>query len=120
MADLTGPTGSLFNNLMANSQQVSPEVGMGATRLSYTDRHAYTVIKVINPKMIVVQRDIATRTDKNGMSESQTYEYAADPEGSTDIVTLRKNGRWVVRGESAKQGTSFLIGFRKQYHDYSF
>lgn len=119
MADLTRPTNSLVNNLMANSAYPAPEVGMGATRLSWTDRHPYTIIKIINATTIEVQADRYRRTDNHGMSEVQKYEYEADPEGSRDIVTLRKNGRWVRRGESSKHGTAFAIGFRQKYHDFS-
>lgn len=123
--NLVTPTGSLINNIYANSEYPRPQVGMGATELMYTDRHACTIVEVRcnkagEPRTIVVQRDCANRTDANGMSESQSYEYTPNPDGAKDVVTLRKNGRWVKQGESAKSGASFAIGARREYHDYSF
>lgn len=55
-------------------EQVTPEVGMGATEVVGSDRYPYTIVKVVNPKKIVVQRDDYRRTDNNGQSELQTYE----------------------------------------------
>lgn len=40
-----GVAGSFINQMMANNCSV-PEVGKGATRLSYSDRHCYEVIEV--------------------------------------------------------------------------
>lgn len=111
--------GSMTNLIMDNSKTPVPEVGMGATRLGWTDRHPYTVIEVKSPKRIVVQADDAKRIDKNGMSESQDYEFNPNPEGETVEISLRKNGRWIEVGQSSK-GTSFLIGHREKYYDYSF
>lgn len=113
-------TNSLVNATMGNSA-AAPVVGMGATELGWTDRHAYTVTSVSkNGKVVQVQQDTATRTDKNGMSESQSYDFTPNPEGSKRTVTLRKNGCWVAKGGSMKGGTRFAIGHRSEYHDYSF
>jgi hypothetical protein len=54
------------------------------------------------------------------MSESQAYAYTRDRTAPVIMVTLRKNGRWVKEGESMKNGTSFGVGYRQAYHDYSF
>jgi hypothetical protein len=116
---MTKPTNNLFSNIMANSEQPQPEVGMGATKLCYTDRHAYTIVEVLNKKTIVVQQDKAVRIDNNGMSDSQSYRYDPNPEASREIITLRKNGRWVKRGDSM-DGQVFAIGIRQEYHDFSF
>lgn len=117
---LATPTKNLFSNIMANSKHPTPEVGMGATELLYTDRHACTIVDVVNAKTIIVQRDNAIRTDTNGMSDSQQYEYVRDTMGRLDTVTLRNNGRWVKKGENLHNGTSYGIGYRKEYRDYSF
>jgi hypothetical protein len=38
-------TGSFVNNLSSGAgRSITPTIGMGATRLMYTDRHAYTVV----------------------------------------------------------------------------
>ena len=113
--------GSLFNSLMANSNSPAPEKGMGCTMLMWSDRHAATIIDVSKTgKSITVQRDKATRTDECGMSDAQSYSYEADPDGSTQVFTLRKNGRWVRKDDGMKSGTGLLIGARREYHDYSF
>jgi hypothetical protein len=112
--------GSIINHLMKNSKQTKPEVGMGVTALYYTDRHAGTIVEVISDKRIVVQEDIATRTDQNGMSESQSYDYTPNPKAARQVVTLRKNGRWVKQGSKMQHGPAFQIGYRNTYHDYGF
>lgn len=117
---LTSPTGSLINNLVANFAQPTPEAGMGATRLSYTDRRAYTVVRVVGLKTVEVRADKATRTDANGLSEVQAYAYEADADAPLETVTLRRNGRWVLKGESALHGTAFVLGYRQAYCDPSF
>ena len=114
--------GSLFNHIMANSVPATPHVGMGATRLLYTDRQAGTIISV-KGKTIIWKRDESTRTLNEGesyMNDSQSYDYKADPNGIEYTFTLRKNGRWVQQGESMQSGTKLSIGHRKEYHDFSF
>ncbi len=117
---LLTPTNSLVNNLMANSKSPTPAVGMGATELQWTDRSPYTIVEVKSASRIVVQADSSKRIDGNGMSESQDYEYSPNPNGRKVVVTLRKNGRWVAEGQPAKNGTTFAIGYRDAYHDFSF
>jgi hypothetical protein len=118
-------TGSLVNLISGNSQQPTPEVGMGATVLQWTDRSAATIVEVAItnkgvPKAITIQYDNSQRTDSNGMSESQTYDYTPNPHGSKVEYTLRKNGAWVRRGDPLKGGQRVAIGYRDTYHDYSF
>lgn len=112
--------GSLNNRLMEVSKMPIPTVGMGVTFLHYTDRDAGTIIEVRNSRTIVVQEDIATRTDTNEMSESQSYTFSPNPNGPKGTYTLRKNGQWVKRGIKMNQGGCLLIGHRSKYYDYSF
>lgn len=113
--------GSLQNRLAGNSQNnVAPEVGMGATVLHWTDRTAGTITDVsANGKTITVQEDTASRIDGLGMTDAQSYDYAPNPDGRTWTFTLRKNGRYVRKGDSLN-GQRVLIGSRSTYHDYSF
>lgn len=113
-------TASIVNMVQQDSKQPKPEVGMGATMLCWTDRHACTVVEVKSPCCIVVQQDDATRTDKNGMSDCQTFEYKCNPDGRLMTVTLRRNGRWVRQGDTMKGGTSFGLGYRDEHFDFSF
>jgi len=113
-------TGSFINYAMSGQPAEIAEtinVGDPATVLAWTDRYPATVIEVRRGKrpVIVIQEDKATRTDTNGMSESQTYQYERDPQGQTWEVSWRKNG-WRTRGSD--NGVRF--GVRKKYHDYSF
>ncbi len=109
-------TGSLMNHLASRQAPVTPEVGMGVTFLGWTDRHAGTIVKILSPTRIQVQQDLATRTDSNGMSEAQTYEFAPNPSAPVQTFSLRKDGGYKKVG-----GTSqLLIGKRSEYYDYSF
>ncbi len=108
--------GSLFNRLDENRKPPTPEVGMGATILMYSDRHAATVVEILSPKRILIQEDTATRTDKNGMSESQEYAYSPNPKAPVREFSLRKSGRWVEK----KGSTVLMLGERDHYYDYSF
>jgi len=111
---------SIINHLMSNSKSPEPFVGMGATALSASDRHAFTVVKIVGAKTIVVQEDDAKRTDNNGMSDQQSYEYTPNPEAPRITVTLRKDGRWVEKGGSIRNGRTYVLGFRRKYHDFSY
>ena len=125
-------TGSLVNHLYSRMTKGQPEpvVGMGATLLGWTDRHPATVVEVTKSKkgewIITVQEDNAQRTDNNGFSESQSYEYTANPDGHKSMFRyedgkgwreVRKNpkGRLVLTG-----GGGVRIGEREKYHDFSF
>ena len=120
-------TGSLINHLFSGSAFHKPEIGEGATLLSWTDRYPATVIDYDEKKKIVtVQDDKYVRIDKNGLSESQTYEYAANTDGCTR--TFKHNGdKWypVVFNKESKRwnkvnACGVLIGRREKYNDPTF
>lgn len=117
--------GSLNNLLMDRSGNPEPEVGMGATVLAWTDRHAGTIETVERWKTgpragqiraLVVREDKATRTDTNGWSDAQSYTYERDPNGRTYRFLPGKDGRWRTRGNTH----ALTVGTRQSYHDYSF
>ncbi len=111
--------GSLINSI-GEAGEKEWAVGDGATILGWSDRHAATVIEVsANGKRIIIQEDTSTRTDSNGMSDAQSYEFTPNPEGRTSAYTLRKNGRWVAEGQPLRGGQSIGRG-RSTYFDYSF
>lgn len=120
-------TGSLVNLVMgmATNGQPDPVVGMGVTMLSWTDRRAATIIKV-DGNVITVQRDHAKRTDANGMSEQQAYEYSPDTEGATYLYRQNKAGQWVgvyrdsKSGRFNQNGSRLRMGERDEYYDFSF
>lgn len=113
-------TGSVINFFMGNATTgTEPEVGVGVTLLSWTDRTAGTIIAA-TPNVIVVQEDAAKRLDSNGMSESQHYEFSPDPSGRISVFTKRRNGQYTLDGCKTGEGNGLLIGHREKYHDYSF
>lgn len=134
MLRLGSGTGSLTNHIDSRAVrgEPAPFVGMGATTLHWTDRHACTVTKVEVSRgvtYITVRHDKASRLDKNGMSESQTYLYEFDPTGSEYIFKKHpKTGFWkqavfnlaTNRYVQLKHGCGLRLGFRDEYYDYSF
>ena len=123
-------TGSLFNHIMANGSVKDIIPGeTGATLLSWSDRHAATVIELFKKgkfEYVVVQRDHVKRIDNNGMSEGQTYEYTRNAEGSKSTFRITDNGfiRVYVDSETGrfkKCGSGgLMIGRRDQFFDFSF
>ena len=124
--------GSLMNRLQENKQAVEPEKGVGVTFYSWSDRHAGTIQRVWTEgrnSFIAVTEDEAKRTDKNGMSESQDYEYTERPDGYeyiyrrvTDSDEPWRSVRKVAGGRRWKlyDHRAISIGWRDAYHDFSF
>ena len=125
-------TGSMTNHLYSRGVigQPEPTEGMGATLLSWTDRHAATVLRVFSvgkTRLVSVQEDKAMRSDKNGMSESQTYTYETNPTGRVLTFKQEKNGMWsevafstTTKRWSKTGGYGLRIGQREEYRDFSF
>ena len=95
------------------------KIGDGVTHHVGSDSYPLTVVQIINERKIVAQKDNYKRTDNNGLSESQTYEFTPNPEGAKVTLTLRKNGRWVEQGEEMRS-SSYSVGERHAYSDASF
>lgn len=116
--------GSFQNRLMENANQskYEPQLGDGATEISYSDRTPYTVIRVINPTTVVVQKDRFDWADPKGrqLGDNSRWTFSPWVAGPTYFVTKRKNGRWIVKGEGSVNGTCFVMGQRDKYHDDSF
>lgn len=120
-------TASVTNWLMSGSAQPTPEVGMGATVLMWTDRKAGTIVsleyfkggaKKGQIKSFTVREDVATRTDANGMSECQSYTYSPSPEGEGCEWTFKMTKAGWREGNA--RGTAVGLGYRQTYHDFSF
>lgn len=60
---------------MSTVQEYQPIVGDGATYRIGSDCYPYTIVEVVSPRKVMVQRDEYRRTDKNGISEAQTYSF---------------------------------------------
>lgn len=103
---------------MKNEKQIVPEIGMGATIVMWSDRHAGTIVKITESlKTIWIQKDKATRIDDNGASDNQAYSYGKDIEGIVLKATLRKNGTYKTIGES---GNQIALDSRSEFFDYAF
>lgn len=122
--------GSVVNRLMENSKQPVPVVGMGVTECQYTDREPWEIVQVIDPKHVVVRKLDAVRSDENGMSECQDYEYKQNPENPTRHLVFRY-GRWRdliwkrLPDGTYKPGRSlgssgWRLGSAEKYYDFSF
>jgi len=112
-------------------------IGNGATVYSWSDRYGATLVDIIKrngKQFIVVQEDHAERTDNNGMSESQSYKYSANPEGKKhyaqilDIETEDGQKGFILEprylnpqtNRFNKDGHRITLGHRSKFHDYSF
>ena len=99
----------------------TPQLGDGATLRVGSDCYPYTVIEFLNWRgtRILVQADIADPAPGCDHFTNQVYTYRRDPNGPTEIYTLRKNGRYHAAGASMKS-SSLSIGARRYYQDPSF
>ena len=111
--------GSLINRVQEEMRSQDPVVGMGVTEMCYSDRHAYSIVRVDpNGKRIWIQRDTATRTDDRGMSDAQEYKY--EPDTSAAILELRLNKRGSWKLLHSPKGSTFMVGGRDEHYDFSF
>lgn len=101
---------------MKKKQRISPTAGMGATLLWWSDRHAYTVVRVSESgKTFWMQRDKAKRTDSNGRSNCQSYSYTRLTTGSERRVKYSNAKKCWMSG-----GQKVILGSRDEYHDPDF
>ena len=123
-------TGSLINHIYSTETSGIPVAGTGATMLGWSDRKPGTVFKVFSvgkSTIVEVRCDRYTRTDKNGMSESQEYEYKTDINGCRRFFRQTKNGGWEGVYKSSETGrwvksggNGVIFGRRERYHDFTF
>ena len=100
-----------------SKNNIEPEIGMGVTICYWSDRVAATIIDMsASKKTLVIQEDIATRVDNNGMSDMQDWVHSTNPNGQTHIVTKRKDGSFKL----IKSKTTVGLGYRRTFHDFSF
>ena len=102
MLRLGSDTGNVYNHLDSRAVrgEPAPYIGMGATILHWTDRTAATVVKIEvirNVTYITTQDDTYVRTDDNGMSESQNYDYSPNPSGRLRVFKKHPKTTWFHR-----------------------
>lgn len=95
-----------------------PAKGDGVTQIVGSDCYPFTVSRVHPDGMRCwVKADDFKRTDTNGFSETQTYEYTQNP--NAEEIALRWTGkRW--QNVAGARWTPYRIGERKAYTDPSF
>jgi len=118
--------------IKADSKVMTPDgktqlvIGLGATMSCGSDCYPYTVIEFnatgkasdefLVATSVTVSRDDYKRTDKNGLSESQTYEFVTNPTAEPEKL------RWSNKFKCyrTKGGTRVYVGARRAYSDPSF
>lgn len=112
--------GSLQNRLLESGEMPEPQVGMGVTECFYSDRKPYEIIAVKDARHITVRELDWKRTDNNGMSDCQDYEYSSNPGNRTAELFLTKQGQWRQRYGRRLGCNCFFIGYAERYYDPSF
>lgn len=111
--------GLLQNRIMEEgAQKLKPEVGMGATFISYSDLDAGTIIEVVSDVHIRVQIDASVQLDNQGQGCHHVYRYDRDPQAPIHDCWMRKDGKW--HDEKNMRGRVVRIGKREHYYDPSF
>jgi len=129
-------TNSVVNHLYSRMTDgaPAPEVGMGATKLSWTDRHAATVTKVtqLTSKVwayeIFVIEDKPTVVSGSVHDGSAVYTFEPNPSGYADMYRMeRKTGKWVrgyINQETGRfkqrRSGGLIIGMRDHHFDPHF
>jgi len=114
-------TGSVINMVLGQTKSLKPVVGMGVTEILWSDREPYEVIAVKDDRHITIRKYDYIRTDDNGMSECQEYNYISNPDGKIKHLFLTKKGVWRERIGKRELGTTrFLVGKAERYYDFSF
>lgn len=110
--DASLPVETKLEALIA-ARRAAPAIGYGATVCGANDRHGATVVgKTPSGRTVFVQRDKATRTDDNGMSQSQEYTHARDTSADRERFDRQSNGSY----KSKRTGAVLWIGERHTYH----
>jgi hypothetical protein len=104
----------------------------GATINFHSDRQAVTIIEVSKSgRSVKVQYDNAALTNPEDLnfdvggfaahvSGTQKYECRKDEDGQVMIFSLRKSGRWVLKGDADGRGVLTLTPGRNHHRDYNF
>jgi hypothetical protein len=105
---------------MSVETEIKLTVGMGGTVSIGSDRYPFTLVEIVDEKTVIVQEDSHRRIDKNGLSEIQDWEITPCPDGTKTTLTLRKNGRWVRKGDPMNSSWYYSFGVRRAYQDPHF
>jgi len=93
-----------------------PEFAPDAATLTIgSDRYPLTIVgKSISGHCLSFRHDTFNRTDRNGQSEIQAYEYVSIPDGEVLKAYRTKDGRY------RHKGSLVTVGRRSCYQDPAF
>lgn len=115
-------TGSLTNHILSYAQDAEPEIGMGVTKLGWTDRHPYEIVGILRSKKGLIKaiqiRGLQARALHKGMTDAQSWELTPNPGGL--VLEARRCTRGRHKGRYLLAGSPLLIGRAEMYYDYSF
>ncbi|MBQ1936307.1 MAG: hypothetical protein II355_00925 [Bacteroidales bacterium] len=97
-----------------------PEVGEKVTEYLWSDRNAYTIVKVLsNDKVVIAENKIA---DEAKVYEDYTeYVLPEVHEGTEITISRRKNGMWYKVGAPTASGeVRYALGYWYAYYDPCF
>lgn len=94
-------------------------VGDGASVHVGSDSYPATVSRVTRTRVYVKQDFYRNTNGENFMSGSPTFEYTPNPEAFEEGFSVRKNGRLVALGASARSRHTLSSG-RRYYQDPHF
>lgn len=95
---------------------IVPCVGLPCTICYYSDRRAATVTRIISEKKIEVTHNEVKCLDYY----AGDYEVLPDLRPRADIFTKRRNGQWVMEGQSVRDGVVLMLHYQRHYIDPSF
>ena len=99
---------------------MKPEVGMGVTWGFGSDRYPGTIVKVSDSgKTVWFQRDYCDHVSGSFFTNDAVHTFHRNIEGELVKATLRRNGRYHMKGCSMRYG-SIIIGTRDYYQDPHF
>ena len=93
-----------------------PYVGLPCTVHYYTDRHAATVTRIISPNKVAVQDNVVKCIEYY----SGNYEILPELQPGEQVFTKRSNGKWILEGQSSKDGLQLLLHYQSHYIDPHF
>lgn len=95
---------------------IVPCVGLPCTICYYSDKRAATVTRIISEKKIEVTHNVVKTIDYY----AGDYEVLPDLMPRTDIFTKRRNGQWVMEGQSVRDGVVLMLHYQRHYIDPHF
>ena len=97
------------------SDNIKPEVGIGATLVLHSDRQAHTISRVSKTgKTFWMKRDIVECLNKDGIFGQQFWKITENPKAGERSVRLCKGNVW------RHYGSLVGVGYKSEYYDPTF